>query len=158
MSFAKTGRTCTSLLVPQGSCCGGALRDTLLDWNDELPQDDLNRATMQCQNADWVLCLGTSLRIEPAGSLPTLAKKGFVIVNLQPTPYDGKAALVIRARVDQVMKELLQRLCECNMDDPAQLEAVVNSDRPVERVWTPANSSTSTTVAISALHPRKDSK
>jgi NAD+-dependent protein deacetylase sirtuin 6 len=101
MSFQKTGRKCDT--------CGGSLRDTLLDWDDALPEDDFERATEECENADLVLCLGTSLRIVPAGDLPTFAKK-FVIVNLQETPYDSKAALVIRAKVDDVMKDVLEQL------------------------------------------------
>ena len=101
MSFQKTGRKCEK--------CNGDLRDTLLDWEDQLPESDLERSTAECKEADLVLCLGTSLRIEPAGSLPTLAKK-FVIVNLQETPYDNKAALLIRARVDDVMQSLMEHL------------------------------------------------
>jgi NAD+-dependent protein deacetylase sirtuin 6 len=124
MSFQKTGRTCTALSRSSSSskmvtstteelgavaCCNGDLHDTLLDWEDELPLDDLERSERACQRADLVLCLGTSLRIEPAGSLPTLAQR-FVIVNLQDTPKDQKAALIIRAKVDDVMKELMRRL------------------------------------------------
>lgn len=101
MSFQPTGRYC--------NVCGGILRDTLLDWEDALPEDDLDRATTECENADVVLCLGTSLRIEPAGMLPTLAKK-FVIVNLQETPYDTAADLVIRAKVDDVMGAMMKLL------------------------------------------------
>jgi NAD-dependent SIR2 family protein deacetylase len=63
--------------------------------------------------ADLVLALGTSLRIEPAGSLPTLAKQ-FVIVNLQATPYDGKANLIVRAPVDTVMTKLIEGLGYAN--------------------------------------------
>lgn len=101
MSFQKTGKKCEE--------CNGDLRDTLLDWEDPLPELDFERSTAECKEADLVLCLGTSLRIEPAGSLPTLAKK-FVIVNLQETPYDSEAALLIRAPVDEVMQSLMENL------------------------------------------------
>ena len=101
MSFQTTGRNCEE--------CRGNLRDTLLDWEDALPEDDFDRATFECAQADIVLSLGTSLRIQPAGELPSLAKQ-FVIVNLQETPYDKDAALVIRAKVDDVMQQLLEGL------------------------------------------------
>lgn len=137
VSFQKTGRRCTSVIAtPASSCsaslmsspslsplshsslspCNGDLRDTVLDWEDELPEQDYNRAQIECDSSDLVLCLGTSLRIEPAGSLPTRAKK-FVIVNLQPTPYDEEAVLVIRARVDDVMKDLIERLGYVDWDE-----------------------------------------
>jgi len=103
VSFQKTGRKCTV------ENCNGDLRDTILDWEDELPSPDFPRANEHCERSDLVICLGTSLRIEPAGSMPQLAKK-FIIVNLQRTPYDSKAKLIIRAKVDDVMGDLLSRL------------------------------------------------
>ena len=124
MSFQKTGRYCES--------CGGALRDILLDWEDELPEADLERAMEQCEKADLVICLGTSLRIEPAGSLPTYAKK-FVVVNLQETPYDEEATLVVRATVDDVMNEVMIQLGYPDWDDGSEAE--------IERLWKPPGES-----------------
>ncbi|GMI07645.1 hypothetical protein TrVE_jg13121 [Triparma verrucosa] len=103
VSFRKTGRTC------EQPGCEGALRDTILDWEDELPEEDFGLAEDKCDEADLVLALGTSLRIIPAGQLPLRAKK-FVVVNLQNTPYDDKAELVIAAKVDEVMNDLCSRL------------------------------------------------
>ena len=85
------------------------LRDTILDWEDALPEDDWERAQDECEKSDLVLALGTSLRIEPAGSLPTLGKK-FVIINKQDTPYDSSAELVIRANVEDVMQKVMNGL------------------------------------------------
>lgn len=109
VSFKPTGRKCDDLK------CKGVLRDTILDWEDELPHDDWMRAQEECIQSDLVLALGTSLRIEPAGSLPTLGKK-FVIVNKQETPYDHRAEIVIRANVDQVMEEVMKGLGFKNWD------------------------------------------
>lgn len=119
MSFQPTGRHCEA--------CGGTLRDVLLDWEDELPEEDFERAKDQCLKADLVICLGTSLRIEPAGSLPTYAKK-FVIVNLQETPYDDEAELIVRAPVDDVMNEVLVQLGHPDWDDG-------NEQAQIQRLW-----------------------
>jgi mono-ADP-ribosyltransferase sirtuin 6 len=100
VSFQITGRKCN---------CGGDLRDTVLDWEDDLPEEDWEMAQDQCERSDLVLVLGSSLRIEPVGSLPTLAKQ-FVIVNKQVTPYDDRAALIIRANVDKVFEILMENL------------------------------------------------
>ena len=96
-----TGRKCDA--------CGGRLRDTILDWEDELPDPDYPDAVERCEEADLCITLGTSLRITPAGQMPMLSKK-FAVVNLQETPYDEQAVLVIRAKVDQVMEGLLVRI------------------------------------------------
>jgi NAD-dependent SIR2 family protein deacetylase len=107
ISFQPTGRACTVCRQDSG---GGLLRDTLLDWEDELPEEDFQLATQQCSMENClVLCLGTSLRIEPAASLPPLAPNGYVVVNLQVTPKDIGAKLVIHAKVDDVMKDIMKR-------------------------------------------------
>ena len=121
MSCQRTGRNCEE--------CGGALRDILLDWEDELPEEDFERATKQCEQADLAICLGTSLRIEPAGSLPTFAKQ-FVIVNLQETPYDDEATLIVRAPVDEVMNQVLTQLGHENWDNEGR-------EAEIQRKWKP---------------------
>ncbi|KAL1534101.1 ditrans,polycis-polyprenyl diphosphate synthase [Salvia divinorum] len=86
--------------------CGAKLRDTVLDWEDALPPKEMDPAAKHCKMADLVLCLGTSLQITPACNLPLKCLKGggkIVIVNLQKTPKDKKASLVIHERVDEVM-------------------------------------------------------
>lgn len=68
----------------------GKLRDTVLDWEDDLPADDLSRAEMHSTQSDLSLCLGTTLQILPSGKLPLRVKKNngkLVICNLQPTQY-----------------------------------------------------------------------
>ena len=54
-----------------------------------------------------MLTLGTSLRIEPAGSLPQLSRR-FCVVNLQRTPKDAAAHLIVRAPVDVVMETIMR--------------------------------------------------
>mmetsp|Transcript_5933 Transcript_5933/g.8780 ORF Transcript_5933/g.8780 Transcript_5933/m.8780 type:complete len:105 (+) Transcript_5933:1158-1472(+) len=93
-------------------------------------------AQVQCDQADLVITLGTSLRIEPAGSLPLRAKQ-FVIVNLQPTPYDGNAAFVIRGKVDYVMGQLMDYLGLRGWEDDIKttettMKNVVVSSSPIK--------------------------
>uniref|UniRef100_A0A0E0GYB6 protein acetyllysine N-acetyltransferase n=1 Tax=Oryza nivara TaxID=4536 RepID=A0A0E0GYB6_ORYNI len=85
--------------------CGARLKDTVLDWEDALPPEEMDAAKEQCQTADLVLCLGTSLQITPACNMPLLSLKNggrVAIVNLQATPKDKKASLVIHGLVDKV--------------------------------------------------------
>jgi len=124
MSFAPTGRKCQL-------CHDGILRDTLLDWEDGLPEDDFERCHDELERpGTFCLCLGTSLRIIPVGELPLLAAK-FAICNLQATPMDDQASLVIRSPVDHVMSELMKTLGYQGWEKESAPE--------IERVWKPLN-------------------
>ena len=86
------------------------------DWTSPLPAEELDRAIFHHRKAELCLCLGTSLRIRPAGTLPlrTTRKNGkpkpgrLVIVNLQNTDLDRSADLRIYARVDDVLRGVMQ--------------------------------------------------
>jgi mono-ADP-ribosyltransferase sirtuin 6 len=119
VSFQPTGNTCET--------CRGTMRDTVLDWDDSLPSAEWGPAEAAFGKADLCLALGTSLRIIPAADMPALADK-FVIVNLQETPKDGEAALVIRAKVDGVMARLCGALGV--LIEPAAAAGTQGAPRP----------------------------
>ena len=81
--------------------CGAALHDDTLDWDDALPESEFDTAEAAASQADINIAIGTSLQIKPANQLPLRGRK-LVVINLQATPYDHKACLVIRAPCDQV--------------------------------------------------------
>uniref|UniRef100_A0A7S3GBW9 protein acetyllysine N-acetyltransferase n=1 Tax=Palpitomonas bilix TaxID=652834 RepID=A0A7S3GBW9_9EUKA len=99
ISFAETGRKCPH--------CLGALVDTLLDWEDELPEEALICAEEAIEECDICLVLGSSLQILPARDLPFLRKgrkkRCVAIVNLQKTPRDRSADIVVHRRCDEVL-------------------------------------------------------
>lgn len=78
--------------------CRGKLRDTVLDWKDCLPKEELEKAEHYSSKADLSICLGTTLQIVPSGTLPLLTKRNkgkLVICNLQPTKYVRFAIIVV---------------------------------------------------------------
>lgn len=112
IGLKETSRHCSD------ANCGAKLRDTVLDWEDALPSKEMSCAEKHCRVADVVLCLGTSLQITPACNLPLKCLRGggeIVIVNLQKTPKDKKASLVIRGFVDKVIAGAMNLL---NMQIP----------------------------------------
>ncbi|CAF1302889.1 unnamed protein product [Rotaria sordida] len=93
--------------------CRGKLRDTVLDWEDPLPELALKLSEQHCAKADLCICLGTSLQIRPCRDLPRKTKKNggkLVIINLQKTSLDSLANLIIHERCDYVMKYILEKL------------------------------------------------
>ncbi|XP_074650189.1 NAD-dependent protein deacylase sirtuin-6-like [Tubulanus polymorphus] len=111
MGLKNTGNPCV-MKKPRGICRGN-LTDTILDWEDNLPESDLLNAELNAKQADINLCLGTSLQIVPSGNIPLLNRKingKLVIVNLQPTKHDKKCHLKINAYIDDVMLKLCENL------------------------------------------------
>ncbi|XP_047388534.1 NAD-dependent protein deacylase sirtuin-6 isoform X2 [Sciurus carolinensis] len=113
MGLKATGRLCTMTKARGLRACRGELRDTILDWEDALPDRDLALADEASRTADLSITLGTSLQIRPSGNLPLATKRRggrLVIVNLQPTKHDRHADLRIHGYVDQVMTRLMKHL------------------------------------------------
>eukprot|EP01117_Protostelium_nocturnum_P017410 TRINITY_DN7088_c0_g1_i1.p1 TRINITY_DN7088_c0_g1~~TRINITY_DN7088_c0_g1_i1.p1 ORF type:complete len:401 (-),score=142.92 TRINITY_DN7088_c0_g1_i1:2835-4037(-) len=107
IGFKLTGNVC------EESDCKGKLRDVLLDWDDALPEDQYEAAVKACKEASLTICLGTSLRVIPADRLPCLTVKNggrMAIINLQKTPKDKKASILINGKCDQVMSILMKKL------------------------------------------------
>ncbi|XP_037680123.1 NAD-dependent protein deacetylase sirtuin-6 isoform X3 [Choloepus didactylus] len=104
MGLRATGRLCTVTKARGLRACRGELRDTILDWEDALPDRDLALADEASRkvlpwarfsgaldgglgdgpdqhrlpgprNADLSVTLGTSLQIRPSGNLPLATKR-----------------------------------------------------------------------------------
>ncbi|KAM9620063.1 NAD-dependent protein deacylase sirtuin-6 isoform 2-T2 [Morphnus guianensis] len=96
MGLKPTGRLCSVTKARGLRACRGKLRDTILDWEDSLPDRDLTLADEACRKADLSVTLGTSLQIKPSGNLPLITKKRggkLVIVNLQATKHVSESIL-----------------------------------------------------------------
>ena len=113
------------------AACRGRLRDFVLDWEDALPDEQLDRAESEADRADVILCLGTSLQIKPICDLPTRATKrggAFALVNLQKTPKDKHARVIAHARCDDVMRRVMHHL-------RLQVPPFIRRDRLALRAW-----------------------
>ncbi len=96
--------------------------DNIVHFSEALPWGALTMANAKFVGADFTLVLGSSLRVEPAAGLPFKAKRRArrvegepprvrcVIVNLQPTPRDAEADLVIHARCEEVLNAIARAL------------------------------------------------
>jgi NAD-dependent SIR2 family protein deacetylase len=103
----STGRLCDD------QNCRGPLFDTIINFGENLNSRVLNRAWHEADRSDLCLAMGSSLRVTPAADIPLkVAQNGqkLVIVNLQKTPLDNAAAMVIHAMCDTVMDKVMTKL------------------------------------------------
>jgi NAD-dependent deacetylase len=95
---------------PECNECGGILKSATISFGENLVAADLRRAQIAAARADLLLAIGTSLVVYPAAALPeiTLQNGGrLVIMNAEPTPYDDRAAAVVRDPLETALPELV---------------------------------------------------
>lgn len=88
--------------APNCDECGAPLKSRTISFGQAMPVEEMRAAGELSRHADLYLAIGSSLVVEPAASLPRLAKDygaKLVIVNNEPTPLDWKADVVIRAPI-----------------------------------------------------------
>ncbi len=95
---------------PRCSACGGYLKAATILFGQKVPEQELTRARKMAASCDLFMVVGSSLKVTPAAALPRLALSRdvpFIIINLQPTPLDDYADVVIRARAGVVLPEIV---------------------------------------------------
>merc|ERR1719487_2179784 len=89
----------------------------VVKYSGSLQSDLFDGMVHESEAADLVIVMGTSLSGLNADRMATTPAArssrggclGFVIINLQQTPHDGKATLRINGRTDDVLQRLLPR-------------------------------------------------
>jgi len=99
--------------VPACPACGGVIKPFTVLFGEAMPSGLMQEAERRARAADLFVVLGSSLVVYPAAYLPVHAKHAgatLVIVNLEPTPLDARADLVIREPTGATMTAVLASL------------------------------------------------
>ena len=86
--------------------------DTIINFGENLREVDLDNGFNHGQSADVMLCIGSSMRVNPAAQMAeATANNGgkLVIINLQNTPLTPMA-LHIYGKIDEVLELLMKKL------------------------------------------------
>jgi NAD-dependent deacetylase len=90
--------------------CGGIQKAATISFGQALRADVLDAAVRAAADCEVFLAVGTSLQVQPAAGLCEIAvSRGarLVIVNADPTPYDGLAAALVRGEISDALPALL---------------------------------------------------
>ncbi len=100
--------------APDCDECGAPLKSKTVSFGQAMPVDAMADAECLALDADLFLAVGSSLVVEPAASLPRIAKSNgatLVIINATETPLDTAADLIIRTPIGQTLRSVSDQ-CE----------------------------------------------
>ena len=96
--------------APQCRACRGYLKPATISFGQAMPQDVLSEAKRASESCDVFLAVGSSLVVQPAASLPLLAKHvgaKLIIINRTETPLDPMADLVVHDEIGKVLPAMV---------------------------------------------------
>jgi NAD-dependent deacetylase len=99
--------------VPRCVACDGPLKPGVVLFGELLDGATLQRARTMCEGADLLLCIGSSLEVQPVAGLPQLTREGggrIAILTQGPTPLDELAEVRLRGDVVEELAALLAAL------------------------------------------------
>ena len=95
--------------VPTCAGCSGWLKPATVSFGQSLPADVLQEAVLLAQQSDCFVALGSSLLVNPAASLASVAKRSgarLIIITLGETPYDDLADVRLHDKVGAVLPRI----------------------------------------------------
>ena len=93
--------------IPRCTECGGVIKPGITLYGEPLEKYVCIGAIREITNADLLIVAGTSLAVEPAASfISHFRGKNLVVLNREPIPAEGQAALVIHGDVAEIMDRL----------------------------------------------------
>jgi NAD-dependent deacetylase len=101
------------LKAPRCDDCRGPLKPATISFGQSMPERETEEAYHRSSVCDLFIVIGSSLVVQPAASMPLVAKRNgakLVIINRDPTPYDDLADVVIHEQAGPVMDSILKEV------------------------------------------------
>ncbi|MGI9374227.1 MAG: SIR2 family NAD-dependent protein deacylase [Hyphomicrobiales bacterium] len=98
--------------APRCNRCGGLVKSAVISFGQPMRQAEMVQAEQLAAGCDLFLVLGSSLVVQPAATLPLIARNNgaeLVIINNQPTPLDAIASQVIHEPLGKSLKKALEK-------------------------------------------------
>lgn len=95
-------------IPPKCKQCEGILRPDVVLFGDKLPED-FNEAWELVSDCELLIVIGSSLTVSPVNYLPQIASK-VIIINLDSTPFDRYADIVIRGKSSSILNEIFNTI------------------------------------------------
>lgn len=99
--------------VPTCPCCGALLRPDIVWFGEPLDIDVLDAAMRAADTCDLMICIGSSLEVQPAASIPFRAKwaKAVVIeINPEPTQLSFEVDVIVQGKAAETLPPLIEHV------------------------------------------------
>lgn len=99
--------------APDCEKCGGPLKPATISFGQSMPEKEMRRAAAWAEECDLFIVIGSSLVVQPAASMPVIAKQGgakLVIINVDGTPMDTMADMVVNEKAGIFLPPVLDKL------------------------------------------------
>ena len=96
--------------APKCRKCGGLLKPATVSFGQPMPRRVVLAAQQAAESCDLFLAVGSSLVVQPAASLPVIAKNAgakLIIVNREETPVDSAADLVLHGEIGDILPAMV---------------------------------------------------
>ncbi len=93
--------------VPICQKCRGLLKPNTISFGQQLRGQDLGRANYLAKSCDLMIVVGSTLVVQPASSIPSIAKENgalLAIITLSETPLDCYADFVFHLKVEDFLR------------------------------------------------------
>jgi NAD-dependent deacetylase len=93
--------------------CGGLVKAAIVSFGERIPESSLQRANDASARADLFLVIGSSLQVQPAATLPLVAKRcgaKLIIINREETPLDRIADIVVHRPIGAIFSTLYPQI------------------------------------------------
>jgi NAD-dependent deacetylase len=109
MALSEVRRLIDTTAAAPRCSCGGLVKAAIISFGERMPEEAMRRAIELAAAADLFLVIGSSLQVQPAASLPLIAKRAgatLAIINRDETPLDSVAEFVSRQPIGAVFAAL----------------------------------------------------
>jgi len=103
-------------IPPSCEKCNGPVKPNAIFFGEAIPAGALSRADQESSSCDLMLVVGTSAEVQPAASMPHIAKNAgakVVEINISETPFTGYVSdYIIKGPAGEILEGLLNQVAE----------------------------------------------
>lgn len=98
---------------PRCDACGGITKPRTISFGQAMPERETEEAFREARACETMIAAGSSLVVYPAAALVPVAQESgadIILVNLDPTPFDDLASVVIHGKTGEILARIVREL------------------------------------------------